>query len=542
MTLFFRKLFEPKNNGPEITKLLLQELNVAVTGTTLIKELEEHPNYNSLLSISDVLTRYGVENIAAKFESDKLLTLPPPFIVQLKGEKGRPDYFSVVKKIEGNRVFFYDPTTYKWNEIQKDNFVMRYKGIALLAEPREFAGEKDFANKLKDEKLKKAQSTMIMLFLPLVLGMAGVIGGIQYGNVILAAITYSFLSLIGVSLGFLLLWYELDQHNPALKTICSAGKKTDCGAILQSGAAKIGGISWSIIGFTYFMGSLLLMLFAGFNNPQVLVVLTCFTLLASPYVFFSIFYQWRVARQWCILCLCVQGILILQVATVLAAGWSIKMKAEIMPAVFIAYGLPFLLATTLLPVFKKAKESKNTFNRLQRLKHNSQIFDALLTKQKQITTTTEGLGITIGNPAAAYKIIKVCNPYCGPCAKAHAQMEALLDNNENVQVQIIFTVGNEETAAAPAKHLLAIAAQNISNEDAIKKGLDDWYFPAIKNYEQFAAKYPMNGELKQQEPKINAMHKWCKETGISFTPTFFVNGYQLPEIYSVEDLKYFLTT
>jgi protein-disulfide isomerase len=52
----------------------------------------------------------------------------------------------------------------------------------------------------------------------------------------------------------------------------------------------------------------------------------------------------------------------------------------------------------------------------------------------------------------------------------------------------------------------------------------------------------MNGELKKQENKIDAMQSWCDKTGIYFTPTFFVNGFQLPEeIYNVNDLKYFLS-
>jgi protein-disulfide isomerase len=31
-----------------------------------------------------------------------------------------------------------------------------------------------------------------------------------------------------------------------------------------------------------------------------------------------------------------------------------------------------------------------------------------------------------------------------------------------------------------------------------------------------------------------------KPTSISFTPTFFIAGYQLPELYKVEDLQYFI--
>ncbi len=46
--------------------------------------------------------------------------------------------------------------------------------------------------------------------------------------------------------------------------------------------------------------------------------------------------------------------------------------------------------------------------------------------------------------------------------------------------------------------------------------------------------------LSQQKGKIGAMHDWCEETAITFTPTFFINGYQLPSLYSVSDLKYFL--
>jgi protein-disulfide isomerase len=51
----------------------------------------------------------------------------------------------------------------------------------------------------------------------------------------------------------------------------------------------------------------------------------------------------------------------------------------------------------------------------------------------------------------------------------------------------------------------------------------------------------MNGELKKQDEKVEAMKDWCSKTEIQFTPTFFINGYQLPSNYSVNDLKYFLS-
>jgi protein-disulfide isomerase len=70
--------------------------------------------------------------------------------------------------------------------------------------------------------------------------------------------------------------------------------------------------------------------------------------------------------------------------------------------------------------------------------------------------------------------------------------------------------------------------------------LDDWNLADKKYYEHFTAKYPMHGQLTKQVDKIDAMDKWCKGMDIHFTPTIFINGYQLPDAYSIEDLQYFL--
>jgi protein-disulfide isomerase len=47
-------------------------------------------------------------------------------------------------------------------------------------------------------------------------------------------------------------------------------------------------------------------------------------------------------------------------------------------------------------------------------------------------------------------------------------------------------------------------------------------------------------ELEAQGKALESMDAWCKEIGIAFTPTFYVNGHQLPELYAVADLKHFL--
>ena len=52
----------------------------------------------------------------------------------------------------------------------------------------------------------------------------------------------------------------------------------------------------------------------------------------------------------------------------------------------------------------------------------------------------------------------------------------------------------------------------------------------------------MNGELEKQGEKITIMKEWCEKLKIQFTPTFFIDGYQLPNEYKLSDVKYFIAS
>ncbi|MDO3627472.1 vitamin K epoxide reductase family protein [Mucilaginibacter sp. BT774] len=555
------RLFYPKSNGPETVKLLTDILQVKITQTTLTNELETHPDYPSLLSISDVLNNYGIENVAIQLDPSRLAEAPTPFITTIKNENDSAELCTVVKEIAKNTVLFFDPVKHLWTTVSREAFLSMLSGPILLVEADEGAGEKDYHENATQERKRRITLQLSLFFLPGVALGSGVLALMQNGVTSFLPFLFLMLTIVGVLLGVVLIWHEVDQHNPVLSQICKAGKKINCNAILHSKAAKIAGISWSAIGLSYFIGQLLLLMFTGITNANTLFALSWISVIALPYIFYSLYYQYSIAKQWCVLCLCVQGVLLLQFLTVLAAGGLTPLSSLLHNlswalTILIAFISPLIATVWLMPVILRAKESKSSQNKLQQLKHNPQIFESLLARQKAVTESTEGLGITLGNPAAKYKLIKVCNPYCGPCAKAHRPIEELLANNPDVQVQIIFTSTNKDGdyRTPPVKHLMAIAEQN--DTGLTKQALDDWYLAEKTDYTVFAAKYPVNGALNRQDAQIEAMSNWCNKTGISFTPTFFVslqpvkNGesqtmeeefYQLPEIYSVTDLKYFLS-
>jgi uncharacterized membrane protein len=495
----------------------------------------------------DVLKNYGVDNTAYKLKREVFDQLPIPFLVHIESAKLSHDLFAPVYAVHPDSLELYNPETQKneiWNIERVDK---KYKGTVMILQADEHVGETEYDKNRQHERRSSILNNIILFCLPLLTLITCTGAIINHATTsIIAPIAFTLLTLGGCIITLLLLWQEIDQHNPALKQICQSGKTINCAAILNSKAAKIAGLSWSSIGFTYFMGTLLLLLTNGISNPAILQLLSWINVLALPYTIFSIYYQWKVAKQWCLLCLVVQGLLLLQFTVSLTGGLHSLMPIEQITTqyyitAFSCFAIIFIVVQLLIPAFEKAKKVKSNTIELQRLKHNPDIFQSLLTKQKAIDKTTDGLGIKLGNPHGKYKLVKVCNPYCAPCAKAHPLIEELLKNNQDIQVQIIFSVSedNDDIKTPVVKHLLAIADKN--DESITKKALDDWYMAENKDYPVFANRYSNVPVYEKQQKAIKKMSDWCNDMKITATPTFFVNGYQLPSIYSARDLKYFLT-
>jgi hypothetical protein len=239
----------------------------------------------------------------------------------------------------------------------------------------------------------------------------------------------------------------------------------------------------------------------------------------------------------------VQAVLLLELILSITNFW-LRLPIVSLPIAYyllpIAYclSLPIVLGYSLKHLLLKAKDEPVYKAAYKRLLYNPETFNNLLQKQASAPEGYQNIGITIGNPDAANTIIKVCNPYCGPCAKAHSILHEIVDGNKNLKLKLIFTATNKEDdiRGNVARHLLAIS--NKQDKGQTEQALDDWYLSPQKNYESFAKKYPLNGELKHQEIHIDEMKEWCKSACITETPTLFFNGKRLPEHYNITEFRY----
>ena len=512
-------------------------LAVKVTATSVKRDLEGNPFYPSLLSLSDTFTRYRIDNDAFRVSPEKLFELQPPFVAFVNIPAVGKDFVLVTKMT--NDTVTYSYKSKRGKTVSREEFVARYENIVWVAEPGENSGEAEFAVKRRVEKARRnatiawACAGTVLLLLAIGANVAAVSSVATY----LALVG---IKLVGLSAAVLLLVYEIDKNNRLVKDICGAGAQTNCDAVLGSKASKIMGISWGEIGFFYFGATSLLLLFPAVPFAEKTGWIALANAVAVPYIFFSVYYQWRVVRQWCPLCLAVQAVLLSELVWSIVNWWAARNPLTL-PAVSLIPAIcvlaPVVAWYGIKPVLRRAGEAGEHAAAFRRLQYNPEIFQSILLQQEKAPEGWEDLGIGIGNPNAKNTIIKVCNPYCGPCARAHPVLEEIVERNEEVQLRVIFTSKDDKTdrRATVVKHLLSIAAEG--DRAKTQRALDDWYLAGQKDYSGFAGKYVPGDDLDEQGKQLDAMRAWCDEAEILHTPTIFVNGYRLPANYELQELK-----
>jgi uncharacterized membrane protein/protein-disulfide isomerase len=502
-------------------------------------ELEKHPDYPSLLAVSDVLNSFNIENSAFRIQPEELVDVPCPFIAHTNtAEKD----FLVVNKIEGDRV---SVSSEKWNKhkMSLPQFKQIFSGIVLTANPSltftTSATTTTLATNLKAIKAPVMAAGPALMLLSALVFHTGYFASLSWQILLLTVFKSA-----GLITSILLLIQSIDSNNPLIQKLCQSGGKTNCKAILSSKAAKVfEGLTWSEVGFFYFAGTWLLVLF-GSGSPFILTALLVLNIISLPYTFYSIYYQARIAKQWCVLCCTVQALLWLEFIPLITyvSNHSLSFGAardEAFSSLFIAMLLPVILWVLLKPLFLKIQQLQPLKQQLRKFKYNAELFNSLLNDQPKYAQPDEEWSIVLGNVEANNSITMVTNPYCPPCAKTHKLLDELLNQRGDIQARIVFTANNtdEDIKTPVSRHLMAL--NELPDKTIVKRALHDWYEQKQKDYKAWAKVYPV--QLNEAEYyKIDKQKAWCEMAEVTATPTMLLNGYRLPDLYQLPDLKYML--
>jgi len=489
----------------------------------------EHPHKYNLFGLSKMLSDYGVENVATKIADKEkdIEEIETPFIAHFGGD------FIVVDKVEENKVSFL----WRSNDhvLSIPEFSEAWTGIVLLAESSEQSIEPNYKEHKKIERLNFLKKAALFSTCCLILLLTCIHQSLQLS--ITQLFSYSillFLNLAGIYISYLLLLKQMHVQSQYADKICSLFKQNDCNNVLESKAAKLWGMfGWSEIGLGYFSTNILILLFF----PTWIIYIALINILTLPYSFWSIWYQRTKAKQWCVLCLIVQVLLwAIFIANYLFGYIQIPTFNYSVIQLFCFYAASILVINALVPKLNANRAVPILRQAINGMKADENVFKALLMQQPFYATNDSDSIIGFGNPDSSLRLTILTNPYCNPCSRMHKRIDQLLQKmNNNISVQYILS-SFDESLNATNKYLIVACLADNSN---IARIFTEWFEKGKLLKEEFFRDMQLDISNPIVEIEFQKHEAWRNKTQLRATPTVLVNGYQLPENYKVEDLRYF---
>ena len=345
------------------------------------------------------------------------------------------------------------------------------------------------------------------------------------------------LKLAGLLVSILLVWYSLDADNSFLRSICQLNARTNCSTVLTTSAAKLfGWLSWAEVGLFYFGGGLLALLLFQKNTAVLYPLLFGLTVVALPYTFWSVYYQWYRARQWCVLCLTVQGLLWMEFGVLLyfqrRLSWPVGFDLTEISHLVASFLLLPALWVLLKPVWSQALRTDELQRSLQKIKFDPVYLESLGRRAQVLPPVLTGMQVlTLGNSEASDTLTVITNPTCSLCSRAHLEIEALMTELEDVKCQIILVATNR-----PGDAGVFVAHRVLSQpvKEALT-ALHDWY--TTLRVGSWLKKMPLREATAEGMAQLGLHRQWCELASVSATPTVFFNGAEIPRHYTISESK-----
>ncbi|TDE07964.1 peptidase C39 bacteriocin processing [Dyadobacter psychrotolerans] len=435
-----------------------------------------------------------------------------------------------VKSVKNNAVTWLD-TQNGWQTESITSFQQKWDGVALLIEPNQQSGESDYYRKNEKEWVDNARLPILAGGLIVVFIMLAML----IWNRETQAYLYLFLGvkLAGTLLAGLLLWQSVDTDNPFLQSFCQVGNRNNCNSILRSKAANVTPwLSWSEVGYIYFAGGLLSILFAFLSrNNSIIIIIELLAIVALPYTVYSVYYQKFVARQWCKLCMAVQVVLWVEAILALVNISQFQNAWNMQSALLIS--LAFLIPTLLWifikhPVYQ-ASQVFDLQRELQKVKFDENYIRSTFQNQPQMPPVFEDMPVVrLGGNEAEHIVTVVTNPLCQPCTKLHSELLQLLADQSNIKCQFIFI--------GPFKAMRVAAELLAAPERHVKILMDSWYSNNKQDVDEWILSNNSNERSSNAEQGLALHPRWCQLAGIDVTPTLFLNGSKLATPYQLKDI------
>lgn len=518
-----------EDNTVSVIQRAVKYYRIPVTKGSVKETLKSNSYYPTFKSICDTLNEWKVENYPLKYEIEEIKTLTTPYLVHFNSGGGR---LAFVSKTKNGKVTYYDSYSSK-SETYLKEFLEKCSGAVILLNPDERSGETNFRTKWQDEFISNSILPAAILILLLFIIWAVINTFVSGGILIQKTLVLLLLTkTAGIALSVLLILHEFEVRLSLTDKLCHLNKATNCNTVLNDKASKIfGWIGWADAGFIYFTGCLLFLLLGyGAGDYSLMAILSAISI---PYPLFSIYYQGLVLKKWCLLCLGVQLLLMTEFILLIPKFSDLILSFSACSSFILISLIAGIIYGLINMYFREKMSNEVHFYRYLGFKKNSDVLRALLLSQKQYIIPVTDTSLIFGSKDSQLKITAFLSLHCSHCSRAYNKVRDILRSELEIEVNVILIASDTDTLNT----LIYLYRQN-KGDEALDL-LESWYNMDPYSRNKLSETYCVPEVTDLLEETMNENYRLSKDCNIPGTPTFFINGYKLPNQYDIDDIKYF---
>ena len=472
-----------------------------------------HPNYPSLYAVTDTLDMLQVENVAAQVPKEQFSALPDSFLAVVSNDivlvRRLAQEVSIETEKEGKKKLSFDA------------FLTQWSGVVLAIEPN------DVPQKERLPLLNATYVSLAVLLLALL--------GLTIREFTLPSLLTFLFSSAGFFLSVVIIDEKINKREGVISKICSFNEHTSCDSVIQSESSQFTKwLDFSDLPILFFGTSMLLLQLA----PTSYTIVNFLSVLSLPIVGYSIWLQKAKLGKWCVLCLGVSLLLVLQ--SLLFVGFTKDFLFNylvLVQASAIVFSVWFFIKPIL---YRKVALEKENIT-LLKFKRNFSIFSSLQKPVLEVGVLHSIPTIILGNKEASVRIDLILSPSCGHCHTAFSQAIDLLQQfSDKLQVCIYYNL-NTDNLDNPylivAKTILQLHKEQPQMAEA---ALMDWHIHGM-SLKDWKVKWTVGMIDFEVEENLRSEYTWCVKNDFNYTPVKLVNGLIYPDQYELQELKYFIS-
>jgi len=271
------------------------------------------------------------------------------------------------------------------------------------------------------------------------------------------------------------------------------------------------------------------------------IIIGFLSLLAIPVIVTSVWIQKYEIQKWCVMCLAVSFLILVQSAIWFASDFFIlNFSFEVIFPFLFSLVLLTLTWSALKPLIKNIVSDNSNLKDLKKFKRNYSLLNFLSKKVPHIVGLDDLRGLNFGNRNALIKLTIIISPSCGHCHKTFQEaFDLVLRFPDKIFLNILFNI-NPENIDNPYKIVVErLLTINRSTPGKTVEAISDWHIKkmGLKKWLKKWHTEPVSMMINQE---IQKQYEWCSKNNFNYTPVKIVNDKLFPNEYELNELKYFL--